>query len=75
MARLFRNRRRNRKSLLNITQVRRRAKKALGITTIKKAFRPLDNLKRRMLPRGRKGRASLGPLKFLPFLGRKSKKR
>lgn len=73
MARLFRNRRRNRKSLLGITKVRRGAKKALGITAIKKPFRTLGNILRFKLPRVRKGRASLGPLKFLPFLGRKSK--
>jgi len=73
MARLFRKRRRNQKSLLGITKARRGAKKALGITAIKKPFRTLGNLKRRMLPRVRKARVSLGPLKFLPFLGRKSK--
>jgi hypothetical protein len=73
MARLFRNRRRNRKSLLGITKARRGAKKALSITAIKKPFRALGNILRFKSPRVRKARVSLGPLKFLPFLGRKSK--
>jgi hypothetical protein len=71
MPRLFRYRRRSMKTMLGITKAKKRFNKVVGITAIKKPFRAPGNAKGRML---RKLGYFSGPMKFLRFLGRMSKK-
>ena len=67
MSRLFRYRRPSWKTALGITKAKKKVKKQLGITAIKKPFRAPSNFKRRVL---RKAGYYSEPMKFLRFLGR-----
>jgi hypothetical protein len=58
-------------TMLGITRAKKRMNRQLGITAVKRPFRAPGNMKRRMLRRA--GYYS-GPMKFLRFLNRMSKK-
>lgn len=67
MPRLFRYRRPSLKTMLGITNAKKRFNKAVGITAIKRPFRAPGNAKRRML---RKMGYYSESMKFMRFLGR-----
>ncbi len=69
---LFRYRRPGIKTTLGITKMKKRMNKQLGTTAVKAPFRAPGTMKRRML---RKVGYYSGPMKFIRFLGRISKKR
>lgn len=69
---LFRYRRPSVKTMLGVTRAKKRLNRQLGITAARRPFRAPGNAKRRMLRRA--GYYS-GPMKFLRFLGRMTKKR
>ncbi|MHB8601002.1 MAG: hypothetical protein ACYDER_29885 [Ktedonobacteraceae bacterium] len=67
----FRYRRPSLNTMLGITRAKKRMNRQLGITAVRRPFRAPGNMKRRMLRRA--GYYS-GPMKFLRFMNRMSKK-